>query len=354
MQENSEHFDMDFFVHGTSMSTQAVELTESCHNIVVEEGGYVILLSEQVNANYQTIRTFRHSKTMTGVDGDVLNDAGEGMEFEALLTALGWEKEFIDGLSPETRATYAEAQEIVTTVSYIKDDGQGNMSYLSEEAALREVALKEVAIQRAASMGITAASDVSESFEDSYMRVVHTAVHKGSGRYLFSTMATWLTMPTFRLKDAIGSCAPTLAIDNNTRSGWYSYRAVTNIFPTGEHTDGIIKNSITNVQNAINGDWYGSAGVFQLPNNYADQYSSATYTELRAYYEFEAELRYRDLATSFNSIGTYAHKRISVGIEPSVSISFDGKPSASISLGVSLTSPEDRRSAELLIHYDPT
>lgn len=182
------------------------------------------------------------------------------------------------------------------------------------------------------------------------MRLTHTVTYYGNAYYRFSADAIWLTMPAWRLQDSIGSCAPTLAIDNATRSGYVKY----DVLCTDNGTvvmDETVTTGMTSIQNAINGDWYGSAGVFDMPADIISSYVVTLYSDLRAHYEFKAYLRHPELETNFNSVATYCHRQLWPVVSPSITINFDGTATASI--GLALESSNDYTSAEILHQYIP-
>ena len=184
--------------------------------------------------------------------------------------------------------------------------------------------------------------EVSEITTTSYMKLTHTVAYYGDALYGFSTDAIWLTMPYWQQTDSIGSCAPTLAIDNDTRSGQITYVKKYSNSTTGETYTQTYSQDITRFKNAQNGDWYGSVGIFTFP--YGGVYDDTTVTciSLRAHYEFE---------TYFNSVGTYCHRRGFNVADPSISISLGNVVSATIGFGSLLA--DDNISAELLLHYIP-
>ena len=97
------------------------------------------------------------------------------------------------------------------------------MAYISEQEALSEVAVLSAQSE-----------EVSEITTTSYMKLTHTVAYYGDALYGFSTDAIWLTMPYWQQTDSIGSCAPTLAIDNDTRSGQITYVKKYSNSTTGE------------------------------------------------------------------------------------------------------------------------
>ena len=108
--------------------------------------------------------------------------------------------------------------------------------------------------------------------------------------------------------------------------------------------------TIADMRNVHVGDWYGSAGLFDLPDDVSVIGGGITYTDLRAYYEYEAHLRHPTLATNFNSVGTYAHMQGELAWDLSLSIDTGG---IAASVGIAVIPEERQRSAQISIHYVP-
>lgn len=163
--------------------------------------------------------------------------------------------------------------------------------------------------------------------------------------------ATWLTMPFFRVYDSIGSCAMNGTVTPNTSSGkfWYTTKTFNmgnvSSIPSGNIT-------ITNRTNKTNGNWYGSAGIFNLPNDPGGSAGiTVMHTDLKAYYEYKGHVTQPTIASYFNTVGTYSHATIGLSVSPSISIDTSGTASASISL--SLFADTDVRNAEREIYHRP-
>lgn len=301
------------------------------------DSGESFTISEYTLDNKQIVRTYKNDGTPS--NGISTYSASERNEKTyAILIALGFDQDVIDQLPNNTLDKYSSSSEISTITSYIKEDTQGQISYLSEEEALVELAAIDYA-------------GATDTVTDSYMKLTHTISYQNNALYHFSTTATWLTMPVFRATDSIGSCAPTLSITNSSRYAWCKYTLMTTNLNSGESSTATYTYYPTDFRNAVNGDWYGSACVFNLPNNTTTSDYAQVYSNFKAYYEFEAYLRYPELETYFNSVGTYSHQTYAVNLSPSITIDFDGKTTASISF--SLSSGYDDRSVELQMHYDP-
>ncbi len=279
---------------------------------------------------------------------------------KALLLELGMEQAFVEKLSLETLAKYASSPRIYSVVAYTKTDAQNNVTYLAETAALQEVAeakaLREGRIESIQENQMQAAvsrADEEGEYEDSYMRITYFVSYLGDATYLFSTDAQWLMMPSFRDYDSVGSCAQNATVVNSTRSGWYEYD-VAYIENGNISRDYGLEGTISSVnrKNAINGSWYGSAGVIRLPHDVQESDYAEVYDNYNVHYQYEGHVNYPNVESYFNTTASYDHATVNWSLSPSLSIDING-PSASI--GVDITGWTDKRTAELDsdIHYIP-
>lgn len=309
----------------------------------VTANGYTLTILEQVMENGQTVRTYHNPKANLCQEEatSTMSTENKQAKAEAILTALGMDEQYISDIPEDTLIESADCEQIVTTISHTKRDADGNVTYLAD-AEMAEVAA-------------TLAQKPEDSYEnlysDEYMTVTHCVYYYGDALFKFTTNARWRTMPVWRRTDSIGSCAPDIAIDNDMRNGVIRYTKATYLSGTDTTMVDEVTETITDIANVVNGDWYGSAGTFNLPNDYHLAGMSVTYTGFRAYYEYEAYVQYPGLETYFNSVGTYAHTIINVDLEPSITIG-PGKE-VSFSIGISTSDAEERRSAEILLHYVP-
>lgn len=271
-------------------------------------------------------------------------------ETKKLLFTLGMEKAFIDKLSDEDLEIYATSPQIIGTVSYAKLDAQNNITYLSEDMAIQESAELNQKLENLYLNNSQIQPFSQNTYEDSYMRIFYMVTYLGNGNYKFSTDARWLTMPFFRGKDSVGACAQTSTVTNSTRSGWYEYDIthINNGKATYDSYYGTIKSGA--FKNAINGNWYGSAGIIDLPNDTHGQNSSTLYNNFKAHYEYHGHLNNFSLPAWFSTTGSYSHATIAISFTPSVKIGLKG---ASGSIGLDITPAAETRSAELEIYHDP-
>lgn len=310
----------------------------SINTELVESNGYHFAISTEETSAHQVVRHYTRSAANTTNSRTACS--ADLAETEALLLAMGWDQQMVDDLTYKDLQEYATCEQITTTVSYIRNTAQGEAEYISEQEALFESAAYA-----------TRPEEVSEVTYTSYMRLTHTVTYYGDALYRFSTDAIWMTMPLYRLKDSIGSCAPILAIVPGSAKGEYTYNyTFIGIFPSTEYKERVT-GAVTPIDSQPNGDWYGSAGTFTLPKDASSEYGVATCSDFRVHYEFKAYLRFPLQETYFNTVGTYCHTKIAPALSPSISIEFGGNVSASI--GFSLATQQDRTSAEILLHYIP-
>lgn len=175
---------------------------------------------------------------------------------------------------------FANGEEIYVATSYSKADSENNITPLEEAVALQEAAnlkAQQDAYKMNMALGIAPAADYSDYTQDSYMRVDYAVTYQGDGNHLYVVDGEWLTMPFFRGFDSIGSCAMNGTVTNSTRSGSYEYDITYINMGSISYDD--YSGTITNKKNAVNGNWYGSAGVINLPNDVYGEYSSVNIGE---------------------------------------------------------------------------
>lgn len=195
-------------------------------------------------------------------------------------------------------------------------------------------------------------SDVPGEFLDSYMEIAHTAAHKRSGKYLFTTDATWLTMPLFRNYDSIGSCAMDCTVTPNTAKGTVSYD-IAYVMAGSQTTYDSDEEPISDIQTKTTNGWAGVAGIFDLPDNVVTDYVGGMdiiYSNVQAHLEYYGHIASPGESRWFNSIATYDHSVFNLNTSyPSIGIDFNGDVSASIGIGISKST--DTRNAVLEKYY---
>ena len=322
------------------------------HSIALNELSFAVI--EETNKDYVVTRTFCKD-VCSGV-----NELGTD-EIKTVLMALGMKERTVDKLTVETLQAFAESSSIVVTTSYTKfNEDSGISTPVSRETALSRARDIQAAqenrflqmVQNTSLRGtIDNLSDVPGEFRDSYMEVIHAAASQGDGICLFTVDATWLSMPFFRGYDSIGSCAMNATVTPNTRSGYYFYDIIMSD-STGAVTYSSTGNiNITHKENDENGNWYGSAGYYDLPDDSSSEAAIVRHYNFGAHYQYEGHVNYPQLESWFNSVGNYDHATIGLNFEPSIEIEVGGEVSAFIGLDIIAT--VDSRPAEIEVHHIP-
>lgn len=329
----------------------------------VSLGDCTFEITEKVNADYTTVRTYTNDATASRSAG-----ALDLEKTKALLAVLGMTDDEINAFPLNTLIDFANAKDIVVSTSYTKsnDDTKAVVGIPAQTAIEEATALsiqqmeyflnnehlsEEIPMQTFGNISNT--STTPGEFKDTYMKMTHAAIHSGGGSYKFTVNAEWLTMPFFRGYDSIGSCAMNGTVTPNTSSGkyWYTIQTIT-LGKISTSSSGDIL--ITDRYNKEKGNWYGSAGVFNLPNDIhsPDGTSSILYTNLKAYYEYKGNVTFPTLASNFNTAATYSHATIKLSIG-SPSISIDTTGAVAVSIGLDIVGSMDIRVAELEVKYKP-
>jgi len=316
-------------------------------------------ITEMVDENNRIVRVYE--RKLDDTNQEQLNRSFSSVDIYAetkeLLLALGMEQDFIDNISEDDLKGYSNSESLVGTIAYTKTDAQNNVVYLEESAAIREakVAREERAKKNKTLHATNGKKNalqttiVQEKYEDSYMRLYHLVSYFGDGSFLYSTDARWLTMPFFRGKDSIGSCAQNGTVTYSTRSGYYEYDYMT--LSTGGYVSSGRKNiSSSYFKEAINGSFYGSAAIVDLPNNVNSGSLMRYYSNYKAHYQYQGHVNYPGQVSNFNSIGSYDHSKVTITVTPSVSIGLSG---ASPTIGLDIAGTTETRSAKVEVKYIP-
>lgn len=257
----------------------------------------------------------------------------------------------IDNLPEEDLHLYATTSYMYTVSSYLKTDGNGQTSIVSEDEALAAQSLEE----NLARGGLS----YTNYTEDSYMFLcVSVANLDNAGELRFMVDAKWLTMPVYRLSDSLGISSTEATVSTNNFSAYTEYYAQTIVY--GEVIkeltyDDTHKSIPVNKFQAplTNGPYNGGGITFSLPN---DDISAAYDIPETRVMRFHAHLRFNghtthpDIDTWYNVVGSYSHAKRQFQTNPSLSI--DGK-GMSGSIGLSMTPTDDRRNVLVEAHYVP-
>lgn len=308
-----------------------------------------INIAETTLSNHSVLRTYVNPSNTLSADEETTNIKG-------VLLGLGMSEQAVERLSPETLKAYQESPQIQCVTSYLKTDENHNVTFVDKETALREATVANQNYnEMMQSISCEGNSRSTNSWEqpstDSYMELIHTVAPLDNGEFLFSTEATWLKMPIFRDMDMIGSCAQMSTVLNSSRNGWYSYDITT--YFLGNPTYDVEEHVFTSgeFENAINGNWYGSAATFRLPTDMNVDNTSVVNDNFHVYYEYSGHLIYPSMETWFNSSGCYDHSYLTISPSAGVEISPSGN---SASIGLAVAGATESRVAEISdIHYVP-
>lgn len=308
-------------------------------------------ITTTVGPEHQIVRVFERDTesamiAQCSAEPEANNDYSE---VKALLLELGMEQYAIDNLTDEDLAKYAVSPRIVTSVSYSKVDNNDNVTYLEEDVAIAEAAIvynaQEVMRQNLAN-GIQTIDQ--DTYQDSYMRVFYMVTYNWDESYTFSTDARWLTMPFFRGKDVIGSVAQDCTVTPYTSSGYVEYDwSLSTLAGYDEYSEHINMTS-SQFQNTVNGSFYGSGAIIELPNDSYSDTMSVYYSNYKAHYQYDGHVNSPAEPHWFNTTGSYCHSTMKISFNPSITISLTG---VSGSLGLSGVGGSDVRKVDLEIHY---
>lgn len=308
----------------------------------VVKNGYVFEIQEVENDNGQIVR--RYEK------GGQKNQRSAGIEeAKALLLAMGLDEKIINSLPEEKLLCVAGSNFVQSAESYIKTGKDNSVVYLDKETALQEASQvkkqQDVYIENLL-QGISPLEEWEAS--NGYIRLHYVVLYLGNAKYAFMNSATWLTAPINRGWDSIGACAMGSTVDNSARWGEYSCDML--VSQNGIVTTTTIKPGVQKYQNAVNGNWYGSALVFLLPANVVNSNEIRIYNNFSATYWYSGYREYPGLESYFNTTGTYDHAYIGINFNPNVSISLNG---TSTCIGLAPALVEKNWSIEFLVHYVP-
>lgn len=303
---------------------------------IVQVKQYSFEITEYVDSLHRITRTFQRNIDPFGGNAHSINAEfhleANIYEAKALLLALGKNIYAIDLMSYEDLADISRAQRIYTTVAYMQEDMFGNVQYICGIYATQQAAhINAMKLEKAmlCHYGIMI-QDIApqNTINHGHIQITHTVAFLGLNsnlqeRFLFSTSATWLTMPFFRNRGSIGSVAQTVAIESMNRANFsYTTSIISNgNISTMEGSGSASNNWVTN------GDLAGAAAYFRLPSDVHTDFVSVIHSNFTVNISHRAVQRH---AGYFNSRGTYVHRTINLVPSPSISISKSGP---SIGLG---------------------
>ena len=308
-------------------------------------------ITTSVGAEKQIIRVFERNidNALTTQSLVVSEKENDYSEIKSILLELGMEQYAIDNLTVTDLERLSISPKIVTSVSYSKVDSKNNLTYLNESVAVKEADAINKRQESYKNNIINGVQPLQQgTTEDSYMRVFYMVTYHWNESYTFSTDARWLTMPFFRGKDVIGSVAQNCTVTPNTGSGYVEYDwSLATLAGVDEYSEKINMKS-SQFQNTVNGSFYGSGAVIDLPNDAHSDKMSTTFRNYKAHYQYDGHINNPSSPQWFNTTGSYCHSTMKLSVNPSITISLTG---VSGSLGLSGVGGSDVRKVDLEIHY---
>ncbi|MCD8003686.1 MAG: hypothetical protein LUG88_07270 [Clostridia bacterium] len=327
--------------------------TETAQDTVmstIETENFTFRISETIDSNNTIVRTYSPDNAAAESVSGNLADSEEMIE--SVLLALGMEQDDIDMLSSDDLEDYLSSEYIVSSVSYSKTDNEtGEVEYVDETTALTESA-KINADRLEKFMGGVSTTEV-DTYEDSYMKINFVVSYFGDGEYYYRNISKWLTMPYFRGKDIVSICTMTGTVEDGTRGGYYNYNKNYFIPSQGYNETFSYKEnfSSSDFTNVINGNWYGTGVVVNLPSDIATSSSTISYLNYKVTVYYRGYISTPTIERYFNTTASYSHSTFSVYVTGfSIGVSSSGASAAIEFTGATF---KDTRSAGLLIHYIP-
>lgn len=311
------------------------------NNIMVKSGEYTFGVYESDNGASGVVRRYTNDNTRSikGVD-----------ETKNLLYALGYSENIVEKFTVDELKEYASAPEIIVSVTYIRTDEKGNMTYVDEETALKEAEVVKEAEQNNINNlinGITPAYQEIDVEINDYMKVTYCVRVNGEVCDAY-VIGEWLTMPAIRSYDSIGGCGQYMSYTPKTGECTVYYDKIETV--NGQTTTTSVERAITNIQGANKDGWAGAAAIFQLPGNIVTSTHTVLYTDFSVIFKYDGKITEPDQSLNFNAIGTYRHSTVAVTGNPSVSISTSGVDAG---IGISVDRFKDTMSVWLEINYTP-
>ncbi len=313
---------------------------------LVATNGYFFAIQETMDENHVVTRSYHGGETLT-------RSAPDLERTKALLISLGWTQEMVEQLPVETLQELAQSTDIVATAAYSKrDEATGAIVNLPEataraEAAAIEEAREERFLQQALGEAPSITPFASDTYQDSYMYLIHTVSIQPDRDYLCMTDAQWLTMPLNRFTDFIGSCIYDFIPYEETASGYFQYTE-NSYNSVGQLTQVRKTGSLTDIDLVTNEGWNGMGGFLNLPWDTGTSSGSVFYRDLYAHFQFKAEV-HEEVFQHVSSIGSYQHARIGLDLSFSVSPG----PSGDADIGFTISTNTDTYKATVHFDYYP-
>lgn len=169
-------------------------------------------------------------------------------------------------------------------------------------------------------------------------------------------------MPVFRGTDAVGVSAQEIAVRVGTQKGYYSYIKTT--YKGGEvisrqtfaDTRTNIPASKFEAPSNVGGTFHGSGTKITLPIDvsYGERNGvtgKIVYSEFYVHMEYEVGIRQWTTPVQFNVVGSYAHSKINISVDPSLCFTKSGIEGAISFSNFGIV--QDQRAVMILAEYIP-
>jgi hypothetical protein len=278
-------------------------------------------LEEYVDASGQIIRYYEKTEQPTS-SRNIFSlssaQASGDSDTKELLRLLGLRESFVDELSQEQLAMYANARSISSITTYSVSDQNGNVMIIPEEIAIRNTSSSAKAPPTFPEDFGDGYGDLDSEFGqygDSYMSITYLVAELGNGRYNHSVNATWLDEPMCKHRDIIGATVENNLIISSSLAGWLKYDNFS--YETGKTTRETEVFSTDNFRLQNQNGWYGAGAIFQLPKDrtyiFWDSNGMPTLIYLNAYkkfelhFQFESTVQNSSQSSTFDSTASYDH-----------------------------------------------
>jgi hypothetical protein len=287
---------------------------------LVQVDGYVFEITEHMDEYYRAFRVFERHFVPFGEPSI--------SEAKALLAALGMNEHMIALISDEDLTDIAHSPRIYSSVAFMQEDALGNVRYVCGIYAIERSSQINAIMLEQAEMSANYGIMPLNTAHHGHIQVTHIvslpATVWGQETLLFTTGATWLSMPFFRNYGSIGSVAQNVALTSfNNASFSYSQNTITGGTIHTQHRTGT---ATSHPQG--NGALDGAAARFRLPQdshmNQSGVHISITNRDFSVAISHRAHSRNPDRTIGFNSRGSYTHRTVGVTSSPSISISTSG------------------------------
>jgi len=261
----------------------------------------------------------------------------------SVLKDLGMGEHFINQLADDRIEMYANAERISSVTTYLYTDTEGNTDVVDENTAIQGAMSKFVykppTMEDFDGDYIYPDPTYTGNLSNTYIKITFVVTYKGNAVYHFSIDAEWLTTPDSdeRYYDAIGACASYITVNNETRTGWYSYLETHPLMQEENedkyeyytHTllgDNNFDGQEDHISNFVDGNWNGSGAIFSFPQDSFEWWSLSEdhikqYSEFKAHYEFEGVISQPEQTTNFSAIASYDHCTVQLTVMPTFELS---------------------------------